>query len=325
MNNHRQNNSVKRFCGSLISSIRLQYYSTVNSEAEERKDKIKNNIFDRIGQSEEQSSTPLHRINHKRNDNNRLLPYIAIAASIAVICTLIGSLMYYKFNTISTATIANIEIVTPKGARSTFTLPDGSHVVLNSNSKLTYPSLFTKGNKIIKLDGEAYFNVEQQRDTPLVISTKNLNTYVLGTELNISAYSEEEQHQLTLITGKVVGEVVHTDKQSEKIELNPNQQLSISSNSQEIARTNVNAKDYALWTQDYIVLRNASLTEIAAKLTRQFNCEILISPNCLNLNDKYVATFDINRHNLDEILNILSYKRDWQYIKDKNKYRIILK
>ena len=326
MDNNKVNHNIERFCESLFSTVRIQNHTTVRTEAADHKEKIKQKVFNKISFFEGVQNIPLeNRANSKKLKQYKLISYVSAAASVTIICLLTTLFIMFTNNNVHNANITNIEVKTPHGAKSSFTLPDGTLVMLNSNSKLIYPSLFTETNKKIILDGEAYFKVTPQKHSPLIISTKNLNTHVLGTELNIKAYSSEETHQLTLIKGKVFGEVVHADESMERIELQPDQQLLLTSESREFARRNVISKDYALWTQGYIVFRDASLKEIAAQLTREFNQELFITDDCAALNDKYVATFDTSQHTLEEILNILSYKRGWRYIKDKNKYIITLK
>lgn len=67
------------------------------------------------------------------------------------------------------------------------TLPDGTTVVLQANSRLRYPEKFTGNTREITLSGEAYFDVAHDAQKPFIIHTGKIRTTVLGTAFKISA------------------------------------------------------------------------------------------------------------------------------------------
>ena len=82
-------------------------------------------------------------------------------------------------------------------------LPDGTHVWINSASQLRYPTAFTGNNRIVELEGEAYFEVTHDRQKPFKVKVGDLFVNVLGTKFNIMAYSDEPSVQTTLVNGSV--------------------------------------------------------------------------------------------------------------------------
>lgn len=99
-----------------------------------------------------------------------------------------------KFNTLSTA----------NGETYKLRLPDGSYVWLNSASSLTYSSrLVENGKRIVKLQGEGYFEVAKDKSHPFVVVTNKQNVEVLGTHFNINSYTNEAIVATTLIEGAV--------------------------------------------------------------------------------------------------------------------------
>lgn len=90
----------------------------------------------------------------------------------------------------------------PYGVYANIVLPDNSKVCLNSGSTLSYPSRFTGGKRIVKLDGEAYFEVLSDIDHPFSVSVGDMEVTATGTEFNIEAYSGTSQ-RVTLVTGKL--------------------------------------------------------------------------------------------------------------------------
>jgi transmembrane sensor len=83
----------------------------------------------------------------------------------------------------------------------TVQMPDGSTIVLNKNTSLQYPDKFDQ--RLVKLEGEAYFEVEHNPEKPFVVAFGNEKVEVLGTSFNIRAYSNQNETKVTVLTGKV--------------------------------------------------------------------------------------------------------------------------
>jgi ferric-dicitrate binding protein FerR (iron transport regulator) len=64
------------------------------------------------------------------------------------------------------------------GQRLEFNLPDGSHIVLNAGSKLTYPDRFRNGTREMTLQGEAFFKVVRDEERPFLVHTGKLPRYL---------------------------------------------------------------------------------------------------------------------------------------------------
>jgi ferric-dicitrate binding protein FerR (iron transport regulator) len=95
------------------------------------------------------------------------------------------------------------EIICPLGAKSQFVLPDGTTGSLNNGSRLKYPQKFTGDLREVELYGEAFFDVEHNRQRPFIINTVGLDVKVLGTRLNVYSYPDEGYQEVTLESGKV--------------------------------------------------------------------------------------------------------------------------
>src|SRR3546814_12659628 len=79
---------------------------------------------------------------------------------------------------------------------SDLTLSDGTKVWLNSASTLKYPSQFAASERIVNLEGEAYFEVS--KGVPFKVLSHGQTVEVLGTQFNVSAYPEEQRVHTTL-------------------------------------------------------------------------------------------------------------------------------
>lgn len=94
-------------------------------------------------------------------------------------------------------------MTTPRGGTYHLVLADGTEVTLNAGSTLTYPTSFSGNERVVKLRGEAYFDVSRE-DRPFRVETRSHTVEVLGTQFNLSAYDDETWAKTTLIAGSVI-------------------------------------------------------------------------------------------------------------------------
>jgi len=92
----------------------------------------------------------------------------------------------------------------PYGEMQMVELRDGSLVELSGGSTLTYPGKWESGERRVRLDGEAYFDVIRQ-DVPFVVQTFNADVTVLGTQFNVRAWEDDPvpETAVTLAAGRV--------------------------------------------------------------------------------------------------------------------------
>ena len=76
-------------------------------------------------------------------------------------------------------------VVESKNEQKVISLPDQSKVYLNQGSEISYPSTFDRGQRTIKLKGEAFFEVEHQEKWPFTVETDKEKITVLGTSFNV--------------------------------------------------------------------------------------------------------------------------------------------
>lgn len=94
-------------------------------------------------------------------------------------------------------------ISVPQGGEYQLELSDGTQVWLNAETKLVYPVRFVGGERKVILEGEAYFEVSEDKKHPFIISVGDLEVKVLGTSFNVHGYADEENIVTTLLTGSV--------------------------------------------------------------------------------------------------------------------------
>jgi ferric-dicitrate binding protein FerR (iron transport regulator) len=257
-----------------------------------------------------------------------------IAAAVAA--SLAGAfLLIHPLNTSKNPT-ASRTVTTNPGARSRLTLPDGTSVVLNADSRLTYNDDFTGGDtREIQLSGEAYFDVAKDPHHPFLIHTKTIDIKVLGTAFNVRSYDNERTTETDLLQGAV--EVTLHNKPDKRIILKPNEKLTVHndqvnfSTSQPVAAGNPDAplitvgkvhyqkKDSSiteiLWTKNQLAFDNTSLEDVALQLQRWFNITVTIS-------DERLKTIRLNavfgKESLPQVMEALSIAGNFKYTIRKN-------
>lgn len=159
---------------------------------------------------------------------------------------------------------------TTGGQQYQLILPDRSKVWLNAASSIKYPSSFAAlKNRVIELNGEAYFEVAKDKMHPFIVKTAQQEVEVLGTHFNIYAYNNGEETKTTLLEGSV--------QLNGGILLKPNEQGTSSANG--ISVKVVNANDAIAWKQGDFIFKNQELTTTMRQIARWYNVAIIYEPN----------------------------------------------
>lgn len=162
---------------------------------------------------------------------------------------------------------------TADGEMITLTLSDGTEVKLNSNSKITYPHQFKGKERMIHLEGEAFFKVKHESKRPFVVDAGGILTKDLGTSFNIKAYHGSDC-KVTLIEGKV--EVAAKNSQHKPVILNPGQQYSLSAQSTVPEQIkNVNTEETTAWADGVLYYHDQPLEYILGSLAAYYRSKVV--------------------------------------------------
>ncbi|HWK98988.1 MAG TPA: FecR domain-containing protein [Parapedobacter sp.] len=181
-----------------------------------------------------------------------------------------------------------LSLTTPKGGTYQITLPDGTNVWLNAASTLKYPSQFSDDERVVELTGEAYFDVAktkqqnsknaQKQAWPFRVVSKGQRVEVLGTEFNISAYTDDPETKTTLVNGKVKvivnGEDI-SNPLSNVSYLNPGQQSILRGETIDVNA--VDTEPYTAWKDGLIVFNGAEIMTIVRQLERWYDVTFHVS------------------------------------------------
>ena len=191
------------------------------------------------------------------------------------------------------------EIYSPVGSRTKFQLPDGSQGWLNSGSSIKYPVDFMHNRKV-NISGEVWLDVVHLYAKEFQVITHYFDVKVVGTQFNVIAYDDETTAGVILEKGKVL--VIGKDN-VEKGELKPDQQLVFNKSTNGFIKTSVDSKNYTSWKDGLLIFKNVQMSEIATRLERKYNTEIILHGDSLK-SSIFRATFE--DESLEEICKMLS-------------------
>ena len=164
------------------------------------------------------------------------------------------------------------KITIPRGAGLyRISLNDGSVVWLNSDSRLEYPEKFAKGERRVRVTGEAFFDVTRDTVRPFVVETVRQLVTVLGTKFNVSAYPSEPE-LTTLASGKVKVIPVHG---AEAVVLSPGEQSVLGVGVDSLRVCQVKVSDVVSWKDGMISIENMALSEILKVVSRAYDVDFV--------------------------------------------------
>lgn len=219
-----------------------------------------------------------------------------------------GTIIYMAVNADSATASTLNSLETPKGGEYRITLGDGSTVMLNAGSKLTFPTDFRGAERKVTVEGEAFFRVTKNAAKPFVVSIAGSEIKVLGTQFNVSSYPEDVATTATLLEGSI-----QFSNSGREVILKPNQQVSAGYSKLDVR--NVSADDFAAWTKGEFLFNDVPLNVVMQKLGRWYNVDVdLAAMPQKNLYIKISRKADIN-----EVLEYISKATGYQFEIEANK------
>lgn len=235
-------------------------------------------------------------------------------------------------------------VYSPRGQRTELTLPDNTKVWLNSGSSLRYPANFNKKNRNVKIEGEAFFEVEKNPAKPFIVNTGEVKVKVYGTSFNIKAFPDEQYIETTLIKGKLS---VMPHKVKKEIFLSPNEKCIYKKTEKKVVmyeqtdtvaptktkkparqiekqpkekhriviEKNIDPEEEKVWKDGRLIFKNEPFGKLAIKLERWFNVKIHFEDEEIK-QYKYTGAFE--KETVNQAMEALHFSSQQSY-----KYKII--
>lgn len=198
------------------------------------------------------------------------------------------------------------EVIVPFGKRSELILEDGTKVWLNAGSRFAFPTKFEQTERIVYLQGEAYFEVSHSEQRAFFVNANELEVKVLGTRFNVAAYSSEAQIETVLLEGKVsISEIGSLGFLKKEILLKPNQRATYNRTEKTTMVVNEpNADVLISWVNGWFSFSQQSLVDVLQKLERYYNVKFSFDAG-FHSDELITGKLDM-KDSLNEVLAFLS-------------------
>lgn len=195
------------------------------------------------------------------NANKRWLSAAAISVIIFSSALVIYLQQSLVVDPVQETTEKIITKSTQAGQKSNIFLPDGSLVILNAESTISYPETFSV-DRLISLEGEAYFDVRRDTANPFLVTSNGVITKVLGTSFNIRSRMDEQDVAVSLVSGKV--QVQLSDVSTH--ELVPGKRITFNKSSEKFNIDDFETELVCSWKDGILYFQEAEFSEIIKTL-----------------------------------------------------------
>lgn len=187
--------------------------------------------------------------------------------------------------------------------------PDSSEAWINGSGKVTWPDRFDNSQRIVLLEGKAYFDIKKDIHTPFIVRNENIDIEVTGTEL-FADFTSGDLLKVVLISGSVSVHCKNGNGKESISSLIPGQQADINRTTGEIVVTTTDLDYYIAWKDGTYRFKDVQLKKIAALVSRYYNIDIQVAPA---LKDKRFTGRITPDDDITEVMEIISKSFPVQY------------
>ncbi|WP_443946693.1 FecR family protein [Pedobacter sp. AW1-32] len=234
----------------------------------------------------------------------------------AILLVLGSAVLFLKFGRQTEADkVVYQEIYNPKGQKRLVTMPDGSNIYLNGDTKIRYAQNFNSGKRIIYLTGEAFFDVQHRAKQPFIVYTDSISTTVLGTSFNIKSYSKARSTIITVQTGRVGVLINNGKKHSGPYFLLPNEQLTVRNNNL-VEKDSVDASAVSGWREYKLAFYDTPIEDIIESISREYDIDIQFKDEKIA---KTKLTVKFDKQPVQDIMSVIAKLTGKRYAIYENK------
>ena len=224
-------------------------------------------------------------------------------------------------------------VETPRGSKATVLLSDGSRVVLNADSKLRYPREFSRNERSVFLEGEAYFDITKDRKRQFLVKTSDMTVKVYGTSFNVKSYPGENTTEATLVEGSIsiFKHDTNGEMLKEEYKMKPNQRMVLYKEQtqetvevEEIKKAEVlperkaklvltrriDTDKFVSWKDGELKIEQESLLDISATLERRYDVTIHFSDDKIK---EYRFTGIFHNETIEQVMAAIAFAAPIKY------------
>lgn len=178
-------------------------------------------------------------------------------------------------------------------------LPDGSTVLLRKGSTLAWPAAFNKQLRTVKLNGEAFFQVQHKEDQPFLAITERSEVKVLGTSFLL--HSNASIDEVVVVTGRV--SVTDKDKSVNHVVITAGQKVVLKDD--QFTQSNLTDSNYIAWKTGLLDFKNTPLVKVLEDATHYYGTSLELAPGQPNTTVSLPVTVRFENQPLDEVVDEL--------------------
>ena len=235
----------------------------------------------------------------KRLALRQVLGVIQRAAAVLFIPVFL--LSAYLFIQQGQGNVRTLAVRTNPGVVSAFDLPDGSKVWLNAGSSLKYPTQFNDKQRVVSMQGEAYFEVAKDPSKPFQVEMNGASITVLGTHFNVKADAESDDITATLVEGSI-----RFEGAKQNIVMTPNQQLTFNRSTNKVDVKEIDTDTFTAWKDGLLKYKSIPFVELIKELQSAYKVEIQIDSQELKNPAVTVSGTFSQEQSIEQILKVIS-------------------
>lgn len=226
----------------------------------------------------------------------------------------------YRVDTVQEKEIIPVHtVVVPRGKTFELVLSDGTFVLLNPQSELTYPVKFdSTSTREVTLRGEGYFEVTKSSNR-FVVNTDNMKLQVYGTTFNVIS-RDSLPDEAVLVEG-VVGITPKNSSDGKEIVLHPGDKSFVDKLGQ-LTVTQTDLAEYTAKRNGYILFNGKTIKQVISSLELYYDVQFIVKNDAILKKKEYV--FSIKQHaSLREALDMIEFVSDVKFLIEGKEVKIV--
>ena len=226
----------------------------------------------------------------------------------------------YRVDTVQEKEIIPVHtVVVPRGKTFELVLSDGTFVLLNPQSELTYPVKFdSTSTREVTLRGEGYFEVTKSSNR-FVVNTDNMKLQVYGTTFNVIS-RDNLPDEAVLVEG-VVSITPKNSSDGKETVLHPGDKSFVDKLGQ-LTVTQTNLAEYAAKRNGYILFNGKTIKQVISSLELYYDVQFIVKNDAILKKKEYV--FSIKQHaSLREALDMIEFVSDVKFLIEGKEVKIV--
>lgn len=183
--------------------------------------------------------------------------------------------------------------------KSMASLPDRTAVWLHNDTRLSCDMPYRKDERLVTLQGEAFFDVSHNKAKPFIVQTDGMRIVVHGTKFNVEAFPDAENIYVSLLEG-----AVSLETGQETRPLHPGEMATYNRKSHRLSIARGDVAYAASWMKDELQFTQRSLRDICRFLSKWYHVKVDLVPEVA---DAFYYTFTLRNETLEEILRLMAY------------------